>query len=175
MQPRFTVTHTLTPEQHKLYCRLLYNRVLSGQRRFSMIASALMLALTPYLFADNSQTALLFSAVLILLFISAVLLTQRQTLVHRLIFGKRYEKFAVQYLFYEDMMRIVFTAPNFAPISVSYDKIIACIESDDALLLPSKVESAAVVLPKGALVPDSLTALRVFLTEKTEKDFEPSV
>ncbi len=175
MPPRFTLTHTLTPEQHRLYYHLLYSKVLKSERTFSLIATALLLALTPYLFADNSKAALLFASVLFLNFVNSVFLTQQLAFFHRLITRKRYEKFPVQYLLYEDTIRIVFSASNHAPISVPYEKILFCIESDDALLLPIRVESAVLVLPKDALTSDSLNGLHAFLTEKTGNDLRPSV
>ena len=58
------------------------------QRKFLMVVIALLLALTPYLFADNSRLALLFSAAFLLLFVGITFLTQRQTIMRRLISEK---------------------------------------------------------------------------------------
>ena len=57
-------------------------------RRFLMTAAALLLALTPYLFADHSRLALSVSAALLLLLVGIAILTQRQTNLCRLISGK---------------------------------------------------------------------------------------
>lgn len=58
------------------------------QRKFLMIVPALSLALTPYLFANSPRLALLFSAVFLLLFVGITFLTQRQTIMRRLISEK---------------------------------------------------------------------------------------
>jgi len=60
-------------------------------RKFSMIAVALLLALTPYLFADNSLLALQISSAFLLLFVGIVFLTQRPAIMYRLISRKRHE------------------------------------------------------------------------------------